>query len=495
MLAKFKTAALICMITTATIAVITVILQSAIIPYCGDGICSRTECNGACQDCQAAQCENRICEPPIENCANSNDCRCSHGYACSPARNGSDIQGCMLVSCGDGFCDTSETTANCCKDCGCPAEYTCKQNACYFTPPIITLNTKMIDTKISVTTLAGNPLLLDINGTSRPLVGLFFESPNFIRSLQINFSLGGHLNKSILVGDISPNSKIPILWYEQSNLDLLSITQDRKINVTITIIYKDVTGEQRTQAWIYPITLLGRNSLDKQGSIVLYVTHDYVPASSTPEGIWSEVQQIVSYKQRDDNKIFFPTETLAKKEGNRNDITMLIASAYDVKNFSPSIVQSSDGYYVRIRTKNRFVILDSALIDKSFEDAIVNKPGSAVYDVDIERRNNNFTIISLNDSFIPERSITYNTKMYQSCPCDKICWTKSSAEHTITNNGATVANVCVTSQLFGKEILDDKTECYGINPHSSVIMLHGWTNAQGCINITTKLNVTIVHEK
>lgn len=496
LLTKMKTAAVICMIATAGLAVMTVVMQSAIIPYCGDGMCSQSECSSGCNDCQASQCENRVCEPPIENCANSIDCRCAHGYACAPTRNGSNTLGCMLISCGDGFCDAAENTVNCCDDCGCPVEHTCKQHACYFTPPIIALNTKMVDSKISVTTLVGNPQLPDVNGTPRPLVGLFLESPNYLRDLQLNFSLGKHLNDTIIVGDIPPNNKIPVLWYSKNNLPLLSITQDNKINVTITAIFKDVTGEQRTQLWIYPITLLGRNSLDKQGNIVLYVTHDYVTASNTPESIWSEIQNIVKYKKRDDNKILFPAETLARGYGNRNDLAVLVASAYDIKNLSPSIVQSSDGYYVRVRTKNRFVILDTSLIEKSFQEAIVQKPGSAVYDIDIERRNNNFTLISLNDSFIPEKSLTYNSTTFQSCPCDNICWTKASAEYTLTNNGISILNMCATSQLFGKQnkILDVRTNCYNIDPQSSIIMRHGWTNTIGCINVTSKLNVTVIHE-
>jgi hypothetical protein len=493
LLTKFKTSAMICMAITAAIAIITLMLQANVVGYCGDNICSREECSIGCGDCQASQCENRICERPIENCGNSVDCRFSHGYACAPLRNNSNVQGCMLISCGDGFCDTGESTVTCCTDCGCPAEHTCRDRACYFTPPAITLNTKMIDTRISVTTLVADPLLTDVNGTPRPLVGLFFDSPNYIRDLQLNFSLGGHQNESILIGDIPPNNKLPILWYAKERTHLLTIIEDRKINVSITAIYKDVTGEQRTQTWNYPIMLLGRNTPDKQGTIILFLTRDYMPKASTPEGIWAELQTLVDYEQRDDNgnKIYFSKETLTRGKGNRNDLAVLIASAYDTKNLTASIVESYDGYFIRVRTKNKFVILDPAKIDESFQDAIVTRPGSAVYDINIERIANNYSIISINDSLIPALSVKYNSTSFQTCPCDTYCWTKASAEHTITNTGISPAQICATSRIFGKDVLDEKKECYEIDAQSSIIMRHGWTSAQGCVAVNSTLNVVV----
>lgn len=408
-----KRAAVIALIVAAAVlALAAIMVRSNIVHYCGDGICASDECAANCKDCTPRTCQNRVCDLPLERCDNSDDCRCAFGTACVPNRNSNksfiDDKGCAPVVCGDGFCDHPESTNNCCDDCGCPAEHRCERQACYFTPPSISVDTRMLTNAIGVTTIAGNPGLTDENGVSRPFFGIVLKSSGYLHEANIKFSIAGIITDRIHLGDIAPNTNRTVLWHLKTDQSILLRENDTKTNLTVRIEYKDVIGDNRTKAWLFPMTLYGRGKLDEHGSIALFVTHDYRPVERTPEGIWSEIGRGVNYDENDtrpDDRIRFPLETVTRGKGTRSDLAILVASAYDSVGLLPSIVEgpvlkSGTGLYVRVRSGNRYVILDPALIDRPFSEAVVQRPGYAVHDIARLRYERNYTILSFNESKI-----------------------------------------------------------------------------------------------
>lgn len=499
-----KTAAAIISVACA-LAIIALLVRGNAFAYCGDGVCNANDCTKGCaKDCTAAQCDDRVCTTAFEDCTNSADCRCAFGFACAPHRNVSNIvaddRGCVQISCGDGFCDLPEGTNSCCDDCGCPNEHRCERHACYFNPPRIELNTRMLTREISVTSLVGNHLFVNESGEARPLVGLLLQSTGYLRGAQLNFSLGGMVNETMFIGDVAPNTQRPVLWYVPYEPRLLTLEKDVSANLTVRAAYKDAANNDRTGAWIFPITIYARDKLDEYGSVALFVTQDYKPRSKTAQDIWREVQQQVKYDPSDtrpDDRIRFPAETLQRGMGTRSDIAVLLTSAYDAAGLLPSLVEGpvlkgGHGLYVRIKSGQRYVILDPTLISEAFDKAITQRPGYAVYDIDRLRYERNFTILSLNTSMIPGSMILSQSKIDVTCPCAGDCWTHAVATHTLTNNGAVASPVCAQSSLLSaadKKIVDVKEECYDLDPGQTVTLRHGWRNAIGCVDIRTELAV------
>lgn len=408
-----KRNAVIALIVAAVIfALAAILVRSNIIQYCGDDICASDECAANCKDCTPRTCQNRVCDLPLERCDNSDDCRCAFGTACVPNRDSNksliDDRGCAPVVCGDGFCDHPESTNNCCDDCGCPVEHRCERQACYFIPPSVSVDTRMLTNAIGVTTIAGNPGLTDENGVSRPFFGIVLRSSGYLRDASIKFSIGGIITDRIHLGEITPNTNRTVLWYFKTDQGILLRENDTKTNLTVRVEYRDVNGDNRTKAWLFPMTLYGRDKLDYYGDVALFVTHDYKPAERTPEGIWTEIGTKVNYDGNDtrpDDRIRFPLETIARGKGTRGDLAILVASAYDAAGLSPSIVEGpvlkdGTGLYVRVRSGDKYSILDPALIGKPFSEAIVQRPGYAVHDIARLRYERNYTILSFNESKI-----------------------------------------------------------------------------------------------
>ena len=266
----------------------------------------------------------------------------------------------------------------------------------------------MLTNAIGVTTIAGNPGLTNESGASRPLFGMTMTSSGYLRDASIKFSIGGIITDRIHLGDIAPNTDRSVLWYLKADQSILLRENDTKTNLTVRIEYKDVIGDNRTKAWLFPMTLYGRGKLDDHGDVALFVTRDYTPAESTPDGIWSEIGRIASYDANDtrpDDRIRFPLETIARGKGTRSDLAILVASAYDAAGLLPSIVEGpvlkgGTGLYVRVRSGNRYVILDPVLIDEPFSEAIVQRPGYAVHDIARLRYEHNYTILSFDESKI-----------------------------------------------------------------------------------------------
>jgi hypothetical protein len=470
------------------------LLYTNVVQYCGDNICTKNECASGCHDCSPGQCSNRICEPPIEDCESSNDCRCPAGYTCSPRRptNQSDARGCVPVMCGDGYCDPPEASNTCCDDCNCPADERCQGHACFFIPPTVNINTRMHTRTIGATSLAGNHLLTNESGEPHPLIGILLKSSGTLRDAHMEFSIGGMAVTDVPMGDVPPNAETPVLWYVPYEPRLLGIDQDTTLNLTARALYKDAHGNNRSSAWIFPITVLGRNRVDDYGSIALYVTHDIETAADTLDGIWAELRGKVTAENRSgEGTILFPQETLLRGGGTRDDVALLLASAYDAKGLAPSLVQGPQGIFVRVRYGSRYVIIDPALLDKDFRDAMVQRPGYSVYDVQRIRYERNFTLLSLNRSMIPGANMRTTTAVDTVCPCDTACWTRAVATHAITNDGEVTAGLCARSTLRSTDgkVLDTRDVCYSIAPNTTVYLHHGWRNTIGCIDV--KADITL----
>ena len=392
-----KVVGLLALIAAIIIAVIFTIQHQHLVALCGDNYCNVGECTTCQEDCTAGQCENGICEPPLENCRNSNDCACPPETVClssNPHNRTINFRGCAKVVCGDSYCDAGETPT-CCTDCGCKAGFFCSDNACYFQPPRISVATYLLTSNISVTSLAGNPMLTDEQGNPYPLFGLRLQSTGRANDVRVEFSISGILANIREVGTILPDETSTILWYVTPSPALLSVTEDTRSNVTLHISYADTQGDSRTITKSYPLLLLNRSTLDKYGHIALFVTNDTWTNAKTPDGIWDELRARVRVVNDTGNGLHFAQETLARGEGSPNDIAILLASAYDNAGIEPSIVVNAEGFAVRIRGTERNIILDPRKFNGPFSEGMSTEPGYAVYDLRQLRIQRNFTMLEL----------------------------------------------------------------------------------------------------
>jgi len=118
----------------------------------------------------------------------------------------------------------------------------------------------------------------------------------------------------------------------------------------------------------------------------------------TPQEIWNEIRSSVEITKKNNKTLLqFPAETLSSHEGSANDVAILLASAYDTAGFKPNIVENDEKYFVRVKLKDRFVILDPSKIKEDFTNALAVEPGYAVYDIGMLRKQRNFTIIQLEE--------------------------------------------------------------------------------------------------
>ena len=383
--------------------VIVIGLQLQLIPLCGDAVCTAQECKSGCtKDCTPATCQNTVCEIPLERCDSSKDCLCTPEYACAPNRNmnglQSDKQGCFKISCGDGFCDGQESHMNCCIDCMCPDNFNCENNICYFQPPKISFTKKILDNEISATTFAGNPTLTNNSGHPLALIGMKLSTTAIIKDVVVTFTLPGFFSSNVPAGYIKPHEEIPVLWFAPMSDRFIMATEDLALNISIVIHYTDTQGDRWNRSSYIPFTIKNRNILDEHGHVILFITKDVHMRGDTPQEIWNEIRSSVEITKKNNKTLLqFPAETLSSHEGSANDVAILLASAYDTAGFKPNIVENDEKYFVRVKLKDRFVILDPSKIKEDFTNALAVEPGYAVYDIGMLRKQRNFTIIQLEE--------------------------------------------------------------------------------------------------
>ena len=371
----------------------TIMLQNKLIPVCGDAICSSGECSRCAADCRPGDCQDGTCQLAIERCDNSKDCSCASGLACGPGRKDANEYGCVAVKCGDGACDAPETNQNCCTDCKCNPGYSCQSNnVCFFEIPRVGITPYRLTDTISALSLAGNPELTDEQGTGRALMAVRLNPTKTIQDVRVTFVIHGARN-TYNVGTVYDEHEAIVGWIKPHG-DFLNQTEDLRTNATIIVQYVDALGSNYTINRTYPMTLTSRNTLDQYGHIVLFVTNTSVPGN-TPEDIWNNIRKSVTLQHRAGTRIQFPIETLRKGTGAPRDIAVLLTSALLQANIRASIVDTPDGYLVRTRVGDRFVMLDPALIQNNFNDAIASRPGYAIYEPDKVRDARNFTTISI----------------------------------------------------------------------------------------------------
>ncbi|MDD9953954.1 MAG: hypothetical protein OXR66_06475 [Candidatus Woesearchaeota archaeon] len=359
-------------------------------PICGDGICGRGEC-AFCADCTPGDCKDGVCQA-MERCDTSTDCLCRSDMSCVPSRG--DAQGCVNVTCGDGYCDVKEGYTTCCDDCGCQQGYDCRNNVCFFLPPKITFTPYIIGEEISATTLAANPLLFNEYEQAHPFVLLMLRnSVSVARNVRVSFT-AGVLEKTIAVGDLQPGVEIPVSWYLEHVPLHHNATSDEELNISVVITYTDAQDVERSPSWLYNFVLTNRNVMDNYGSLVFFVTPDDITlVDERPEAVWKSFSSLRVLPHRE--KVQFPVETLAVGSGTQTDLAVLLASAFYTAGVQTSLVESAYGVFVRIWHNERFVMLDPAKINGSFDDAIVVRPGYAVLDLDDVWEQRNATVLSL----------------------------------------------------------------------------------------------------
>lgn len=361
--------------------------------YCGDGTCRAAECRSGCEDCKPADCNDGLCIQGFEDCSNSKDCACIEENACDPARKGADMRGCAQVRCGDGLCDEGfEDRFNCCSDCGCLPDYECENNICFFRQPRITFTPYILTDNVSVTSLAANPQLRNESGP-HPLMAIVLRVEDAqAEDLRVGFSLDS-LHKEIHLGSMLPGKQREVMWYLEHEPSLLNIEKATARNLTITVTYNDLQGNNHKNSWQHEVTLLGRNTLDRFGSIVFFVTPKDIPMSGTPKQIWDAIRHDVTLG--DTNGTQFPLETIESGRGSPEDIAILLASAYLSAGLRTSLVESDHGLFVRVWNGRNFIILDPSRIDGAFEGAQSSKPGYAVHDLQTYWKERNATRLSI----------------------------------------------------------------------------------------------------
>jgi len=378
------------LIAFASLLFLLTILRLHVIPICGDGVCGFGEC-GKC-DCTPQQCADGICETKKERCDTSPDCACSVGMVCQPKRNQS-VDGCVSVACGDSFCDLGES---CCTDCGCKQGFVCIQNLCYFQPPTVTYDLSLLTRNISALTLYANPLLTNNSGTPLPLGSIVLQSTGPVHEVRVRFALDDVMDADIAVPDLVAGRKQLVLWYADPDPRLLHVRSDRQTNISITISYKDEMDDQHSIRSQVPVTLLDRNTLDEKGHLVLFVTSDIIVKEKTAQSIWDELRaDMIMNSSLPDNKRRLPLETFTEG-GSQQDLALLLASAYDAAGVQTYLVEGLDGnIYVRTRLQQRYVMIDPSRLNNTFEEAIVQRAGSAVHDIRKIRALRKFSIVSL----------------------------------------------------------------------------------------------------
>jgi hypothetical protein len=375
----------------ALLFLIAIVSQNNLLPYCGDGVCGSNECVSCAQDCKPNDCENGKCEPPIERCDNSKDCGCFE-QACAPKRMNASERGCSPIQCGDKYCDAPESWQSCCEDCGCPTGYNCERGVCFFEPPKITFLPYMLTKELSAASMMGNPTLTDENGMTHPLMGVSITTDSPAYGMTVEFSIPGIVNSTVPAGDLYSNTTV--LWYLPAGISTIALN-DTATNITMRIRYQDMIKDGHTITRQFPFTIRSRHTIDPYNNIVLF-TQALRTTSTSPESIWDELREDMTLIQRPAHIVFFPYETIAAHQGSAQDMAALLSSAYETAGLRPSIVETEQGYLVRIRQNNRYVMIDPSLIEESFTDAIVSRPGYAVYDLAIERTRRNFTSIPHN---------------------------------------------------------------------------------------------------
>jgi hypothetical protein len=378
------------------------VIHFHIISYCGDNICGVGEC-GKCGDCKPEQCVNGNCDLPLESCGNSQDCSCSAGAVCAVNRPASDSLGCYERKCGDGYCDNGENSETCCSDCACASDFTCISNVCYFKPPLPTVEIYLLNDTMSALSLYGNPMLTQDDGKTRPYAAVYLQATGYIKESAVTFTIPGLATSTIDTGFLKPGDNLPVSFYVTPNRKLLEVNEDVQTQLIINLTYFDSQKITRSKTWSVPITITDVHDVDKYGHVVLYVTGDAHTASNTPQGIWDELQKKVKVMDYDGRQRF-PHETLHEGKGTPNDITFLLASAFDSAGLNPSIVVGPrqlvgkpTELFVRVRVKDGYAILNPAKLNSSFSDAIISVPGG-IYDIRQVRAQRNLTTISFRNS-------------------------------------------------------------------------------------------------
>jgi hypothetical protein len=381
-------------IVVALLIIIAIMLQGKLIPVCGDDVCSTGECSRCTKDCGPADCRDGKCDLKIERCDTSSDCACAPDLACAPNRQGADNYGCASIICGDGFCDGFEGPSTCCKDCGCQTGFKCESNICFFEMPKVRFIPYRLTTSISALSLYGNPMLTTDAGQPRPLMALEISTSKSITNLSATFSIEGLVSDRFDLGTLYSEQQSIVGWYVKPDSRLLRLAEDKQTAIDVLISYNDAQGDRHELERDFPLIVLSRNTLDGFGHPVLFVTNDTRTKATTAEGIWNELSSSITVVQRPGNRIQFPAETLVKGEGSRNDIAVLLVSAYERAGVRSSLVDSPDGLFVRVRMRDYYAIVDPALFDRPFNDAIAVRPGYAIYEPEKVRQQRNLTIIS-----------------------------------------------------------------------------------------------------
>jgi hypothetical protein len=471
-----------------------VILHFNLIPYCGDGSCTSGECDRGCGDCTPQLCQNGRCQPPIESCANTEDCVCLAGFACSPGRNTSlkqsDPRGCFFTECGDDVCDATERDGTCCMDCGCQEGFVCRRNICYLEPPKLNAKFYRVADGVSATSLAGNPALPNKDGVPTPLAAVTLRPDRYIRNITVTFSLL-EARETFRLGQLRPGEEGSVLWYLQDGKSFLKVVDDTSANFTIIVMYADSAGNNRASQWQLPFTVMSRNTLDEYGSILLYVTDDIGTGQRTPQGIWDELRSGFTVTA-DTDRVQFPLETRYKRRGSARDVALLLASAFDNAGLRPALIEGPGGreLLVRVQSASGTAVLDPALFARPFSEALTTKQGTYYHDLRAERQQRNYTVLALEKRLVPDAVIAASTAMSQSCVCAP-CVQQATAVHTIHNDGLVRVNACAVSRVYDATgVLDAREQCFTLEPTSSILYPHAVEVPQ-CGDVKANITLTI----
>ncbi len=370
------------------------VVQQAI-PICGDGICSASECDGKCGDCTPDLCTDGTCVPGFERCDTSPDCACPSGTVCEPGADpgANDTRGCTPIVCGDGTCDSGEDRKTCCTECGCLPQYSCRKNVCLFDAPRVMFTTYIPDSTISATSLAANPSLRNSTGRAHPFT--FLEVRNEISqafNVTAHIVLGRFGQASLPVGNIGIGRSSTVEWYGPFH-DVLNTTRDVNTTLNITITFMDNQGNEHHTSWLTPITILGRNKIDRFGHPVFFVTPDDVPPAESPKALWRRLQRLTL--EPDHPGFQFPAETLQRGGGDADDIGLVFASGLLSSGIKTGLVGSEHGLFVRYKENHQYRIIDPARLHEKYEQADSEHYGYAVWMLPETWEELNATVLSL----------------------------------------------------------------------------------------------------
>jgi hypothetical protein len=382
--------------------IIVLVLHLHVVPVCGDKVCGIGECSICTQDCTLDDCADGACQPPSERCDRAKDCACDPQLACLPGRNGSDERGCGITRCGDGFCDDGETSVNCCKDCRCEKGFSCLNDLCYFIPPDIGLQVRLLTNDIGVTSLVGNHLLLDGEGRPQPLAAAIITTDGFVHNVTVTFTLR-NVSDTFPLGQLAPGAEVPVLWYIQPTPALLTLDSDVREPLTIAVRSFDSQGDERNVVRNLHLTLRGRGTIDKFGHIVLYVTPIPVKGT-TPAAIWDELRSQVRL-EADRPTTQFPAETLVKGAGTERDIAVLAASMFESAGMRATLVEGPAGLgagplrvFVGVQERTGLLLIDPSRIDRPIAGARIQIPGVSYHDIQTTYARYNLTQLTFDGS-------------------------------------------------------------------------------------------------